>query len=229
MSVDSVQNSDWDNCDTLVYILGPFGASKTEDEPPLAPSRMRKDLYSIVVFVLAIWLTFFVDATIPARLTDWGLLPRSLRGLLGVATMPFLHASFGHILSNTVSLFVLLVLLASSRSNGQRIVIAIIATNGLLLWLVGRPYVHVGASGLIFGLITFLIVSGWTEKRPIPIAIALLVGGLYGTTLIGGLIPSWGSEVSWDGHLCGAVSGGVIAYVMRDPSKSHPALFIGKK
>ena len=190
---------------------------------------MRKDLYSIVVFVLAIWLVFFVDATIPARLTDWGLLPRTVRGLFGIATMPFLHASFGHVFGNTVSLAVLLVLLAGSRPNGERIVISIIAVGGVLLWLVGRSHVHVGASGLIFGLIAFLIVSGWTEKRPVSIAIALLVGVLYGGTFVGGVIPSWGSDVSWDGHLCGAASGGAVAYVMSDYSKSHRMFLAGKK
>lgn len=180
---------------------------------------MPDRLYSISVLILAMWLVFLVDATIPARLTDWGLVPRTWHGLVGIPLMPLLHGSIGHLLGNTLSLIVLLVLLSGLKSDRWQIVTGIVLLNGALLWLFGRKAIHVGASGLIFGLIAFLIVSGLREKRPIPLAVSLLVGVLYGGTLVAGVIPFWGSGVSWDGHLCGAVSGALIAYLLTTPRR----------
>ena len=85
---------------------------------------------------------------------------------------------------------------------------------GGLLWVVGRPAVHIGASGLISGLTTFLILSGFLEKRIVPLLIAVLVGFFYGGSLVLGVIPRFGSQVSWEGHLCGAIAGSVIAYLL---------------
>jgi membrane associated rhomboid family serine protease len=75
----------------------------------------------------------------------------------------------------------------------------------------GRPAIHIGASGLICGLITFLIVSGFRERRIVPLLVAVCVGFLYGGALLSGIIPQRHSDVSWDGHLAGAVAGVVVA------------------
>ncbi|MFK8111688.1 MAG: rhomboid family intramembrane serine protease [Rubripirellula sp.] len=175
---------------------------------------MRNDIYGIGILVLVLWLVFIVDALIPAQLVGWGLHPRTLTGLIGVVSMPLLHGSLGHIVSNTVPLIVLLVLLSGSKANNWTIVLAVVLLNGALLWLFGRNAIHVGASGLVFGLIAFLIVSGAIEKRPIPLAIAVLVGLLFGGTLITGVLPRMGGQVSWDGHLTGAIAGGTVAYAL---------------
>jgi membrane associated rhomboid family serine protease len=175
---------------------------------------MRNDLHPIVLFILGIWLVFIVDALIPAALTDLGLRPRTLGGLIGIPLMPLLHGSFGHILGNTLPLIILLSLLSGSRTNSWTIVFAIIVISGLMLWLFGRNAIHVGASALIFGLIAFLIVSGVIQRRIVSMAISLLVGVLYGGTLLIGLIPRWGSDASWDGHLCGVIAGALVAYAM---------------
>ena len=89
----------------------------------------------------------------------------------------------------------------------------------MLLWTFGRPAVHIGASGLISGLTAFLILSGFLEQRIIPLLIALLVGFLYGGSLALGVIPRVGSQISWDGHLCGAIAGGVVAYALTRGSR----------
>ena len=166
---------------------------------------MRNNFYWIGVILLTQWLVYFVDAAIIANLTHWGLQPRSWAGLVGIPLMPFLHNGFGHLFGNTIPLFVLLALLTGSRTNQWKIVISIALLNGILLWLFGRNAVHVGASGLVFGLISFLIVSGLMEKRPIPMAISVLVGLLYGGTLIWGVIPRIDS--------CSTASGAVFAAV----------------
>jgi len=79
---------------------------------------------------------------------------------------------------------------------------------------IGFHWLLVRASGLIFGLIAFLIVSGFREKRIVPLIVSVIVGFLYGGTLLSGVLPRLGSQVSWDGHLFGAIGGGIIAYVL---------------
>ena len=110
---------------------------------------------------------------------------------MGIAAMPFLHANLPHILSNTVPLFVLLVLLAGSRAESWEVVVLITVLGGLLLWIFGREAVHIGASGLISGLGAFLILSGFLERRIIPILIALVVGFFYGSAARHGRDPPY--------------------------------------
>ena len=120
-------------------------------------------------------------------------------------------------MSNSVPLVILLTLLAGSRARSWLIVAAIVAVGGLLLWVIGRSETNrIGASLLVFGLITFLIASGLLfERRPLPVAIAVVVGLLYGTTLMAGILPWIGPRhVSWQGHLAGAVGGIVVAYAL---------------
>jgi membrane associated rhomboid family serine protease len=109
-------------------------------------------------------------------------------------------------------LIVLLTLLAGSRARSWEIVLEIVLLGGLLLWLLGRHANHIGASGLIFGLIVFLILSGLLERRVIPLIVSASVALLYGGTLLSGVLPGLGPHISWDGHLCGAIAGGMIAY-----------------
>ena len=180
---------------------------------------IREEIYAVLLFVGAIWAVFLVSRVWPG-INAWGVLPWTMRGLVGIVTMPFLHADLGHILGNTVPLIVLLILLAGSRAQSWEIVLCVILLGGALLWLLGRNgpddnIVHIGASGLVFGLIAFLIVSGLLEGRLIPLLIALLVGFLYGGTLFWGMIPmSAGPSVSWDGHLFGAIAGGLVAWAL---------------
>ena len=105
-------------------------------------------------------------------------------------------------------------LLAGSRARSWEVVVAVSVLGGLLLWVFGRSANHVGASGLISGLTMFLIVSGFREGRIVPLLIALLVGFLYGGSLVMGVIPRFGSNVSWDGHLCGAIAGAIVAVAL---------------
>ncbi len=108
----------------------------------------------------------------------------------------------------------LLLLLAGSKAQSWAIVAYIVFLSGALLWLFGRPATHIGASGLIYGLIAYLLVSGICERRIVPMVISMVVGFLYGGTLASGILPSWGSHISWEGHLLGAIAGGVIAYLL---------------
>jgi membrane associated rhomboid family serine protease len=171
-------------------------------------------LRGAVVLVGAIWAAFLLGKVLPFPVNSLGVTPRTFTGLTGVIAAPFLHANLRHLINNTVPLLVLLTLLVSWKGGRWwTIVLELVLLSGLLLWLVGRPATHLGASSLIFGLITFMIVSGVLERRLVSLAVSILVGFLYGGTILGGIVPRLGSAVSWEGHLCGAVAGGVVAYI----------------
>ena len=177
-----------------------------------ATHSIAQEAKGIVGFVGVLWIVFLLDLLIPVDFNDLGLDPRRLTGLVGIVTMPFLHADFRHLMSNSVPLLILLTLLAGSRAKSWEIVGETLFLGGALLWLFGRSANHIGASGLVFGLIAFLIVSGLLEKRLLPLMVSLIVGFFYGGTLFWGVLPTVGAAVSWDGHLCGAVAGTLVAY-----------------
>lgn len=173
-------------------------------------SNIKKEIRHIVIFICLIWVVFIFDLILP--LEKLGLVPRSFQGLLGIISMPFLHGNFAHIIGNTLPLITLLALLAGSRAESKTIVMMIALLGGSLLWLLGQGNsIHIGASLLIFGLASFLIVSGFIEKRTVPILISLFVVFTYGGTLLMGMLP-WQEGVSWDGHLFGAIAGVIVAY-----------------
>ncbi|PID99926.1 MAG: rhomboid family intramembrane serine protease [Thiothrix nivea] len=180
--------------------------------------RIREELPLIIFFIATIWGVFLLDQFLP--LESFGLIPRSFSGLTGIIAMPFLHGSLGHIMSNTVPLIVLMLLLAGSKANSRLIMVAIIILGGVLLWLFGRgASLHIGASGLVFGLAVFLMVSGFLERRTVPVIVALIVAFLYGSSLISGIMP-FQRGVSWDGHLFGGLAGAFVAWVMARHLKS---------
>ena len=188
-----------------------------------ASHSIREEFHGVVLFVGVIWVVFFLSVVFPG-LDQFGVVPRRLGGLPGIAVMPFLHANLQHLLSNTIPLVVLLILLAGSRAESWEVVFTISLLGGCLLWVFGRPATHIGASGLVSGLIAFLMLSGFLEQRIVPLMISLLVGFLYGGSLLMGVLPRFGSLVSWDGHLCGALAGGLVAYaLMRESRQEVPS------
>lgn len=182
---------------------------------------IRSDFIAIAGFIGLIWLVFIVDRFL--TLEQYGLIPRNVNGLIGIVAMPFLHGDLSHIISNTVPLAITLLLLAGSRANSGAIVVLIIVLAGAGLWVFGREARHIGASGLVFGLIAFHICSGLFERRFKSIVIAFLVGGLYAGTLLNGVMP-FQKGVSWDGHLIGAIAGALVALItakmMVEPTNS---------
>lgn len=170
---------------------------------------IRRDFTVIALFIASIWVVFVLDRVLP--LERLGLVPRDVGGLVGILAMPFLHADLAHLLANSVPLAVTLLLLAGSRANSGAIVLLIAVLGGVALWLLGRGGVrHIGASGLVFGLIAFHIFAGVFERRLQSLVIAGVVGLLYASTLLRGVLPMQ-PGVSWDGHLFGALAGVLVA------------------
>jgi len=187
---------------------------------------IQEELRWVLILVAILWGVHLVDVVLPIDFNAYGLRPRTIGGLIGIPLMPFLHGGWGHLISNTIPLAVLLVLLAGSRAKSIGIVVGLVLLGGLFLWLFGRSSIHIGASGLVYGLIAFLIASGFLERRLGTLLVALLVLFLYGGSMLWGVLPSMNQGVSWDGHLFGAIAGGLLAYslVFTSPSTNENAL-----
>ncbi|ODS24105.1 hypothetical protein AB835_05065 [Candidatus Endobugula sertula] len=141
------------------------------------------------------------------------LLPRHVSGILGILTMPLLHGSLIHLMSNTLP-FIIFSLLISLRGNSYyiKVSVLILLITGALLWLFGRSSFHIGASGLVFGYFGFLLVRMFYSPSISTIAISLGVFIIYGG-MIWGVLPQR-SYVSWEGHLFGMIAGVIVAKAM---------------
>jgi membrane associated rhomboid family serine protease len=171
----------------------------------------------IFQLILVLYAIYFIGIFIP--ITKFGIVPRTANGLIGILTAPFLHGGIRHLASNTIPLIALLAALNTFYPKKTiPVVLFTMLASGTLVWAFGRNANHIGASGLIYGLVTFLITNGILEKKLVPLLISIAVGLLYGG-LIWGVLPSVRSYISWESHLFGAVSGIVIAFLLRTAGK----------
>ncbi len=169
-----------------------------------------------------LWLVELLDVLSGNQLDDDGIRPLDPDGLVGVLLAPFLHGSWAHLLSNTGPLLVLgFLVLLSGVGRWLQVMITVMVVSGLGTWVVGGAgTVHIGASGVVFGLLAYLLVRGWFARDLKQIAVGVLVFLVYGSLLWGVLPTQVG--VSWQAHLFGAV-GGVVAAWMLD-RREAPAL-----
>jgi membrane associated rhomboid family serine protease len=167
---------------------------------------MFKNLRNSFLFVALMWAVQIINFLLQYRLNAFGINPRHLNGLIGIICSPFLHGSFSHLMSNTIPLFVLLFLLFTFyRRESFGVITIIIVLGGLLLWAIGRPAYHVGASLLIYGLVAYLFLSGILRKKVFPLILSVIIAVVYGG-LIFGLLPIY-TWMSWEGHISGVIAG----------------------
>lgn len=170
----------------------------------------------MLIVLGGMWLIEIVDTLIlDDALQRQGILPRTLSGLDGVLWGPFLHVGFGHLASNSVPFVVLGGLIVAMRDVRTWVLVTAIVgvLGGLGTWLFARQRLHVGASILIFGYITFLVVSAVVNRSLGGLVVAFVVLLVYGWTLVFGVLPIR-AGVSWEGHLFGAAAGVVAAVVL---------------
>ncbi len=184
----------------------------------IGPEHMKVILGRLAVlsvFVAGLWVIQVVNWVTGYNLNiAFGLIPRHVSGLDGVVGMPVLHGSFGHLMANTPPLLVMGVLLAATATRALLAVNAVVVgLGGVLVWLLGTPAIHIGASGLVFGWFGFLVTRGLVDRSPAALVAALFVGLLYGS-LIWGVLPGQ-PGVSWEAHLFGAIAGAVAAFIVR--------------
>lgn len=173
-------------------------------------TSLTQQITTLGTSVGAMWTVFAVNSLLGGALLRYGIVPRTTDGLIGIVCAPFLHGSLNHLLANTVP-FLLFGWLVMLRDNRHFAAVAVYATlgSGLLSWTLGAPgSVHVGASGVIFGFLGFLLLSGWYARSFASIALSLVVAVLWGG-MVTQVLPGE-PGVSWQGHLGGFV-GGVLA------------------
>ena len=169
----------------------------------------------LATFVGVLWAVQAINWATGYNLNRaFGLIPREIEGLDGIAGMPLLHGSFGHLMSNTPPLLVMGALLAATATRALVAVNAVIlGLGGALVWVFASTAIHIGASGLVFGWFGFLVTRGLVDRSPATLAAAGLVGFLYGT-MIWGIFPNR-PGVSWEAHLFGFLAGAVAAFAIR--------------
>jgi membrane associated rhomboid family serine protease len=187
---------------------------------PTTPERRssREEGLAVVgLLVAAMWVTEVIDTVDNHNLDRYGIRPHEVDGLVGIATAPFLHAGFGHLIGNTVPFVVLGVLIALSGAARVLAVTAIVAlVSGLGTWIVAPEHTdHIGASGVVFGFATYLVARGFYNRSAVEIAVGVLVVVVFGASLLGGLAPQQG--ISWQGHLFGAIGGVAAARLLAGP------------
>ena len=185
---------------------------------------------TILSFVALLYVIEAIDTVMGHRLDQDGIRPLEADGLWGILWAPLLHGGWPHLIANTVPALVLGFLVTLAGIGRFVYATAIIwVLGGLGTWLIGNlgvqcPYVgvqcgstHIGASGLIFGWLTFLIVSGFFTRTLWQIVVGVVVFFVYGSVLLGVFPGTLG--VSWQGHLCGALAGIFAAYVLSGPER----------
>lgn len=174
-----------------------------------------------VLFVLLIWLVFWFEIRFGFDFNHFGVRPRSIEGLRGVLFSPFIHSDIKHLFNNTIPLFVLsMALFYFYRKISWQILIFGLLLTGLLTWGIGRPANHIGASGIIYLLASFLFFKGIFSKYYRLIALSFIVVFLYGG-LLWFVVPV-DPGISWEGHLSGLLVGLLFAVIYKQQIVKPP-------
>lgn len=182
--------------------------------------RLRRGARTTAAVVLALWLVFGVNALLGGALFTYGIRPREPSSWPGLLTAPLLHIDVRHLGFNSASLLLIAPFtMLWSRRNYWRLTAWSALWAGMGAWLLGEPgTVHIGASGVVFGHLGFLMTRGLFDRRPGPLLVSLLVAWAFGQ-MLQGVLPTVGSSVSWQAHLFGCVAGVSVAASLRRPRR----------
>ncbi len=183
-------------------------------DPEMEKRIFFHSLIFSAAFVIAFWIIEIIEQTSGISFVKFGVYPHHLKGLSGILFAPFIHSDFDHLISNSIPFFILLfALIYFYRRISYRIFFQLYILAGLCVWLAGREAWHIGASGVVYALAAFHFVSGVIRNDVRLLTLSVVVVFLYGG-LIWGLFPI-NPEVSWEGHLWGAISGVILAFYYR--------------
>ncbi|MDG1527734.1 MAG: rhomboid family intramembrane serine protease [Polaribacter sp.] len=166
------------------------------------------------LFIFLIWFVYWVEIQFSYNFTRAGILPRNLSGLKGVLFSPFIHSDTNHLFNNSIPLFVLLsFLIYFYRAVYIKVLFFGGLLSGLLTWVIAREAFHIGASGIVYLLFSFVFFSGIIKKQFQLVAVSLIVIFLYGS-MVWYVFPIK-EGISWEGHLSGFVVGVIFAYIFK--------------
>jgi membrane associated rhomboid family serine protease len=185
----------------------------------------KKFLLSLIIpgiFVFLMWLSRAIELLFEIDLSGLGIYPLSPKGLPGILISPFIHENVNHLFNNSLPLFILSVALFYFYSEiALRIFLLTYILTGALVWVGGREAWHIGASGLVYGIASFLFFSGIIRKYYRLVALSLLVVFLYGE-MVWGLFPGIYKNISWESHMLGFASGIFLAVFYRNEGPQKP-------
>ncbi len=198
----------------------PEAATNSKTGPGSVALWQRAAILTLA-FTALLYFVEFVDGLTDHRLDQAGIQPRSVAGLWGILFAPVLHGSWDHLAANTLPLVVLgFLVLMSGIARGLWATAIIWVVGGIGTWLTGGAHtLHIGASVLIFGWLTFLLIRGWFTRSVMQIFIGVVVFVFYGSLLWGVLPGAVG--VSWQGHLFGAIGGVAAAWVLSGDERAR--------
>lgn len=150
-----------------------------------------------------------------------GVMPRRVPGLIGILTAPLIHGDFNHIISNSIPLyFTCVIMIYSYRHLAYKVFAIVYIGSGLLVWIFARQNLHIGASGVVYGIVGFLFLSGIIRRNINLLGVTFLVTFLYGS-LFWGILP-FDLKVSWESHLFGALTGFICALIFLNQGPPPP-------
>lgn len=180
-------------------------------------------------FVMTLWSVFWYELQFQDNLSHFGIYPREVYGLKGILFSPFLHGDIEHLANNSFALLVLLPILRYFYKEQSFVVLLFgIIFSGLGTWLLGRPSYHIGASGLIYALVSFIFFKGIFTKYYRLVALSFTIVILYGGS-VWYMFPNVKEGISWEGHLAGFIVGLALALVLKTPQFSKPIFYEWEK
>jgi membrane associated rhomboid family serine protease len=169
------------------------------------------------LLLILIWSVFFFEHSFHIHLTSHGILPRTFSGLQGILFSPFLHGDLNHIANNSIPLFILTTaLIYFYRDISLKVLLYGILLSGMITWIIGRDSFHIGASSLIYVLVSFIFFKGMMTQYYRLMALSLTVVMIYGG-LIWYVFPEVDKQISWEGHLAGLITGFFFAVRFKTP------------
>ncbi|MGV3697300.1 rhomboid family intramembrane serine protease [Flavobacterium sp.] len=179
--------------------------------------------------LILIWSVFLFDSVFNIGLTSHGILPRTVSGLQGVFFSPFLHGNLNHIANNSIPLFLLsAALIYFYRNISLKVMFFGVLISGLLTWIIGRNSYHIGASSLIYVLVSFMFFKGIMTGYFRLVALSLTIVVMYGG-MIWYIFPDVDTQISWEGHLAGLVTGYFLSRRFKIPNYNEATQYDWEK
>ncbi|HEX8268511.1 MAG TPA: rhomboid family intramembrane serine protease [Flavobacterium sp.] len=183
------------------------------DDFKFSPSVILLPFFS----VLLLWVIFWAEVKFHFNFAQYGIYPRTPEGLRGIVLSPFIHGNLEHLYNNSIPLLILVAALRYFyREQSMKVLGYGILLSGFLTWVIGRESHHIGASGLIYVLVSFIFIKGIMTKYYRLVALSLTIIMIYGG-MVWYVFPDVEVGISWEGHLAGLITGFAFAVVFKTP------------